>query len=898
MKLATVIRRSTANPILLGLGLIAIVSIGFVFSSIGALSPSILDVSQEESERSLLDSARSIAVLMEDTFASSRRALLVVADAYFQASVGSHNLTKIPVGSQWPSLTTMQALDPPGTALSPLTKLRESSIGSLWFFPDVTELSDLDGAQTQLLQDTSITDPITRAARDASGSYLYAYFGEETTGLIRSFPWTNLDASRTTPYECVQDRNNPYTTTIYDPRCRGWYVDSKETREIKLSLPYEDLWSKALTQSWTAPVQSPDGSTFYGVAGLDIIVSELVDSLVSLQVSELGYAYMVDSDGVVVAHPGLESGSANIRDLEFGSGSRGIEEWADFEKNILNVASDQDETEGTFERDGDLWFVAAAQVPTTGYIVFAVSPEADVLAAPRALASYLIFGGITGAGIFAVSYMIMGWCLFSLVSVMSNGVTKPINSMRSYAEDISSGGSLSASWEALPSQSPEMAKLQEDFDNVVTALRFGSSSLDLSLEERHASYKKALALFLELGSDRGIGVCQNNLGLSYSEMGKAEASIKAFDEAIQLGGPVSTHSGFSRRLNKALALSRLSNDDSSPELRADLQTLLMEMKESPLLVAEPERKAALDSLEVEMALHEDVDKGLRLAHSFGFDFFTIGGLLLSVARFDRDDHHEAQQAALEQILMMLTSSPNLPKLKKSQALGLLNQLNALPTHPDGWQGGAVEDALNPKKVMQVVLDVSGSMNGSRIQTSIKNIIKIVDNYLGDLDSFGLSTFSTKVRCPLPISQVGSVGKETIRQTVAECRANGMTSFWDAIGEVSVRVNDHPASSGTKWMVVLTDGGDSSSKLTGEELGEQLKKKGAVAFNMIVITVFVSSHTQNSIRVALESAVTSSGCKYMQIDVQQGGNGMTALDEAFAAAASVMVGGPSTNVESF
>ena len=114
------------------------------------------------------------------------------------------------------------------------------------------------------------------------------YIGTES-GIIRAYPWfSGIDPS-------------------YDPRKRGWYRRAVETGEIGWTELYVDAVTGDLMVTCSKPVYSSEGK-IVGVVGADVTLKALNERIISTQVGELGYAFLIDNNGKVVARPGLSAG--------------------------------------------------------------------------------------------------------------------------------------------------------------------------------------------------------------------------------------------------------------------------------------------------------------------------------------------------------------------------------------------------------------------------------------------------------------------------------------------------------------------------------------------------------------------------------------------------------------
>lgn len=87
----------------------------------------------------------------------------------------------------------------------------------------------------------------------------------------------------------------------YDPTARPWYKAAEAAGKPGVSEPYIDFDTKKLVLTFYAPVR--EGSTLRGVAGGDIFIDSIVKTILAIKIHDTGYAFLVDKNGTVIAHP-------------------------------------------------------------------------------------------------------------------------------------------------------------------------------------------------------------------------------------------------------------------------------------------------------------------------------------------------------------------------------------------------------------------------------------------------------------------------------------------------------------------------------------------------------------------------------------------------------------------
>lgn len=96
--------------------------------------------------------------------------------------------------------------------------------------------------------------------------------------------------------------NDPsWRPTDYDPRARGWYIDSKQLRKTFITAPYEDAATKDILISIATTVE--ENGQFKGSLFFDLSLGVLADLVNQVELFDAGYLFIVDQDGTVIAHP-------------------------------------------------------------------------------------------------------------------------------------------------------------------------------------------------------------------------------------------------------------------------------------------------------------------------------------------------------------------------------------------------------------------------------------------------------------------------------------------------------------------------------------------------------------------------------------------------------------------
>ena len=117
-----------------------------------------------------------------------------------------------------------------------------------------------------------------------SGKFGSVYVGYKNNGLMAR--WSGRD---TQPPK-----------DSYDPRSRPWFKNAYSSKKSGVTKPYIDSVTKKLTISVYSPIIK-DGNVL-GVVSSDIFLDTIVKSVLNINISNFGFAYLVSNDGKIIIH--------------------------------------------------------------------------------------------------------------------------------------------------------------------------------------------------------------------------------------------------------------------------------------------------------------------------------------------------------------------------------------------------------------------------------------------------------------------------------------------------------------------------------------------------------------------------------------------------------------------
>lgn len=140
-----------------------------------------------------------------------------------------------------------------------------------------------------------------------------------------------------------------------------------------------------------------------------------------------------------------------------------------------------------------------------------------------------------------------------------------------------------------------------------------------------------------------------------------------------------------------------------------------------------------------------------------------------------------------------------------------------------------------KKLVYIVLDVSGSMAGSRLTKALEGIKFIFDECCGNSDHFALVAFNGSVHTVTPRRPKYAVKWATVAaETHKLC--GGTTRLWDAVATAMDDIKGMPRAKDVHVdLVVLTDGEDNASPVGSvARLEANMGKPGIANFHAIFL----------------------------------------------------------------
>jgi methyl-accepting chemotaxis protein len=153
----------------------------------------------------------------------------------------------------------------------------------------------------------------------------------------------------------------------YDPAKRPWYIQAAASGKAGVSSPYTDFDTGKLCVTFTSPIYA--GGTLKAVVGGDVFIDALVKTVLGIKLRGDGYAFLVDTNGNVIAHPNQQ---LTLKPLANSA--------PDLTADRLNAAAASGETQQV-SMDGRDMYVQVVPVAGTNWLM-GVAMDTSVVSGP------------------------------------------------------------------------------------------------------------------------------------------------------------------------------------------------------------------------------------------------------------------------------------------------------------------------------------------------------------------------------------------------------------------------------------------------------------------------------------------------------------------------------------
>ncbi|CBJ25694.1 ATP-binding region, ATPase-like [Ectocarpus siliculosus] len=428
---------------------------------------------------------------------------------------------------------------------------------STWFITGFNSSTDLPAAGSSLdglLNRTALMDvPFRGMQRQQKLAYLAALDNPslpddpDESANFQAYPAFDMLEAGLPTYNNQEDCDDRFDTgdadflpATFDPRCRVWFQDARESNGPIFTDPYQDWETGLLTVTPAAPVYDANGTTLLGVVGIDMNFSVIRESVLSLRiVEEDGYAYILTptGDGVVV-HPDLELDDVqNILELEDG-----VDE-DEFSALVTRMTENCDGT-ASYQKNGGTWLLSwehetisgsgtgnsssdggvLSVCSTGGFIIVVTVSEAALLGVFSETESDIRQMVMVASIIMAIVMGAIACITIRLARSLSKGLTNPVNQLVDIVRQLNNldfSREDAGRWMFNESSCPEVEELMDAFKTMTTVVKFANEPLESGdVDAAQQNNMGALTLFKKLKNARGVAIVNNNMGNVYTLQAK------------------------------------------------------------------------------------------------------------------------------------------------------------------------------------------------------------------------------------------------------------------------------------------------------------------------------------------------------------------------------------------
>lgn len=647
--------------------------------------------------------------------------------------------------------------------------------------------TDQNATMNFTIQTSAHLDYMFQQMKTTRPEYAWIYMGFEI-GMHRSYPWHSYSSS-------------------YDPRLRPWYQQGEAAAGATVfTSPYIDSSGRGLMISVAKAVYYDNG-TILGVCAADLTIDTLRQTILATRILTSGYAFLVDDQGNAVAHPDLSGVDTHITALE-SSGST-------FQGHLTQMLAGNNGT-GTYQKEGRAWVIAYDSVPSTGYAFAVVVPENEITAPADQVRQQIL--DLISAEFWIMLLIFVG--VVVVIGVTSNFVSrrivKPITDLTKMMNFIADGDVSREIPMGVERKPDEVTELTTSFQNLVTVLRLGNADYyrgDLNKAARN--YARALEIFSAAGNTRGMGTCYNNMANIQRIEGDAANAEKNYKNAIGIAKELGDQHALAMRHNNLAQLYADTDKHAQAEKHFELALAAYEGLHDQKGVAQVKRNMGLlraksGKIDEGKRLIQEantIDERLENKTGIAYNQFYLGYLA-------REAREPETAAAKLETSFELSDQQEDQRLTANILKELEQTYHALrdnaKAHRTRVRYERLRKSLMLKKFVVFVIDVSGSMEGTRMQAAVSGALEVLDEHVNPQDVVSVVWFHSISEVLLPPTQMRG-NEERIRDTIANIRATRyQTALFDAVGDALEIVNQRVGNE-HKWIITLTDGMDNTSK---------------------------------------------------------------------------------------
>ena len=162
----------------------------------------------------------------------------------------------------------------------------------------------------------------------------------------------------------------------------------------------------------------------------------------------------------------------------------------------------------------------------------------------------------------------------------------------------------------------------------------------------------------------------------------------------------------------------------------------------------------------------------------------------------------------------------------------------------------------------LVVDVSGSMEGTKLNNAQQALQVFLEQIKGDIERVGLISFSSGVDEVVPLAELGQ-NRAVLFDQIKQLEAYGDTALLDAVDVAYSQLQSLQDSERINAIVVMTDGRENNSSVRLDTLTQRISRGNAEG---IPIVVFCIGYGADADTATLRALAESSGGQYFTGDL--------------------------------
>ncbi len=260
--------------------------------------------------------------------------------------------------------------------------------------------------------------------QDADDAYLEVYMGTKYGGFASSAP-SEMPAG-------------------YDPRKRGWYQGSFDSRQLMITPAYMSVTTQTAVVGVVTPINDMQNDPL-GVIGIDVSLKGMTDLIDEVKIGKTGFVVLVQSDGTILANPNLpEVNFKKMNNLKIPA---------------YTTLDSMDSGSIELELDNTKYIATIHSSQSLGYKFIGLITKSEVMEKANTLTKIL----------FAIAtFLLVIFCIMGLF--LANSVTRPIRKAANMLQDIAEGeGDLTKRLHV--SSQDELGELAKWFNSFIEKLQ-------------------------------------------------------------------------------------------------------------------------------------------------------------------------------------------------------------------------------------------------------------------------------------------------------------------------------------------------------------------------------------------------------------------------------------------